>query len=221
MNNLEIYNRVRAVPDDAKKPITAGRLKGKTDINPMWRIKALTEAFGPAGFGWYTTIISQDVQQGHGDERIAIVRIHLFVKMGEEWSKPIEGIGGSAFTTKESNGVHTSDECFKMAYTDAISVACKALGVGADVYWQADRTKYDQQQKQQQAKQEQTPKNKAKLTAIILANEAKAKQLYDFIKQSEAKAEQMLDPVNLLRQYYDFGDDLKESIYKLYNNEKQ
>ena len=108
-----------------------------------------------------------------------------------------------------------------MAYTDAISVACKALGVGADVYWQADRTKYDQQQKQQQAKQEQAPKNKAKLTAIILANEAKAKQLYDFIKQSEAKAEQMLDPVNLLRQYYDFGDELKESIYKLYNQQQQ
>ena len=29
-----------------------------------------------------------------------------------------------------------------MALTDAISVACKALGFGADVYWQADATKY-------------------------------------------------------------------------------
>lgn len=29
-----------------------------------------------------------------------------------------------------------------MALTDALSVACKALGVAADVYWQADKTKY-------------------------------------------------------------------------------
>ena len=32
-----------------------------------------------------------------------------------------------------------------MALTDAISVACKALGFGANVYWDKDRTKYDLQ----------------------------------------------------------------------------
>ena len=40
-----------------------------------------------------------------------------------------------------------NDECFKMALTDAISVSCKALGVGADVYWNKDRTKYDDDDK--------------------------------------------------------------------------
>ena len=43
MENLGIYERVRQVPEAAKRSIQAGRLKGKTDINPMWRIKALTE----------------------------------------------------------------------------------------------------------------------------------------------------------------------------------
>lgn len=43
---------------------------------------------------------------------------------------------------KEKSGMYTSDECYKMALTDALSVACKALGVAADVYWQADKTKY-------------------------------------------------------------------------------
>jgi molecular chaperone DnaK (HSP70) len=47
------------------------------------------------------------------------------------------------FVAKEKDGPYVNDECFKMALTDAISVACKALGVGADVYWQEDRTKYD------------------------------------------------------------------------------
>ena len=46
-DNMRIYNAVREVPKEARKPITAGRLKGMTDINPMWRIKKLTELFGP------------------------------------------------------------------------------------------------------------------------------------------------------------------------------
>ena len=50
-NNLSLYNRLRNVPGDAQKKITAGRLKGMTNINPMWRIKALTEQFGPCGIG--------------------------------------------------------------------------------------------------------------------------------------------------------------------------
>ena len=48
-NCLELYDKIRQVPDNAKKTISAGRLKGKTDINPMWRIKTLTEQFGPCG----------------------------------------------------------------------------------------------------------------------------------------------------------------------------
>ena len=55
-DNLSIYERVRSVPAEAKKAIEAGRLKGKSDINPMWRIKKLTEVFGPVGFGWYTEV---------------------------------------------------------------------------------------------------------------------------------------------------------------------
>ena len=35
MDNLEIYNSLRQVPQNAQKPIQAGRLKGMTDINPM------------------------------------------------------------------------------------------------------------------------------------------------------------------------------------------
>ena len=45
MDNMEIYEKVRSVPENAKRKIEAGRLKGKTDINPMWRIKTLTEQF--------------------------------------------------------------------------------------------------------------------------------------------------------------------------------
>ena len=35
MDNLKIYNSVREVPEEAKKLIQAGNIKGFTDINPM------------------------------------------------------------------------------------------------------------------------------------------------------------------------------------------
>lgn len=145
MSNLDIYNAFRKVPDDAKKPINAGRLKGKTDINPMWRIKALTEQFGACGIGWYYETVKQWTEVCN-DEVCAFVNIHLFIKVDGEWSKPIFGTGGNKLIEKESKGLHVSDECFKMATTDAISVACKQLGIGADVYWQEDGSKYDKPQ---------------------------------------------------------------------------
>lgn len=133
--NLTIYNKLKEVPKDAQKPITGGRLNGMTDIKPMWRIEKLTEVFGPCGFGWKAPIKNKEIIEGANGEKIAIVDIDLYVKVNGEWSEAIEGTGGSSFIAKEKNGLYTSDECFKMAYTDAISVACKSLGMGANVYW--------------------------------------------------------------------------------------
>ena len=143
MNNLEIYDKVRVVPKEAQKTIAGGRLKGMTDINPMWRIKALTEQFGPCGIGWKYVIKRKCLEEGANGEIAAFVDIDLFFKHEDAWSEAIPGTGGSMFVAKEKNGPFTSDECFKMALTDAISVACKSLGFGANVYWDKDKTKYD------------------------------------------------------------------------------
>lgn len=142
MDNLKIWNNVREVPGEAKKSISGGRLRGMTDINPMWRLKILTEQFGICGFGWKYEILDERLEASVNGEIAAFVKINLYVKMEGEWSAPIPGTGGNAFVAKEKEGLRTSDECFKMALTDAISVACKALGIGADVYWQNDKTKY-------------------------------------------------------------------------------
>lgn len=142
--NLDIYNDVRAVPAEAKKEIRGGRLNGKTDINPMWRIKKLTEQFGPCGVGWKYTIDREWLETGANGEISAFMDISLYYKYNGEWSEAVPGTGGSAFIAKEKAGLYTSDECYKMALTDALSVACKALGIAADVYWDKDKTKYDQ-----------------------------------------------------------------------------
>jgi hypothetical protein len=143
MENLAIYNASRKPPVEALREIKAGRLKGKSDINPMWRIKSLTEQFGPCGFGWKYVITRQWLETGSAGQLAAFVNIELFYKLKGEWSDAVPGTGGSSFVENESKGPYTSDECYKMALTDAISVACKALGFGADVYWGGDRTKYD------------------------------------------------------------------------------
>lgn len=47
------------------------------------------------------------------------------------------------FISKEKNGIYVDDDAFKKALTDAISVSAKAIGVGADVYFEKDITKYN------------------------------------------------------------------------------
>ena len=163
MNNLEYWEKFMEVPKNAQKLIPAGRLKGMTDINPMWRIKVLTEQFGLCGIGWKYEITNKQIIKGAGEEQAAFVDINLFIKVDGEWSDPIQGTGGSMFITAEKSGLHTSDECFKMALTDAISVACKALGIGANVYWNTSDSKYSGKQAPQGNPQgnPQAPKNQA------------------------------------------------------------
>ena len=62
----------------------------------------------------------------------------LYVKVDGEWSKPIYGTGGNVLLRKGS----ASDEGYKMAFTDALSIACKSLGIGADIWFANDKTKY-------------------------------------------------------------------------------
>lgn len=135
-DNMMIYEAGRAVPENAQKSFSNGSFSG-TDINPMWRIKKLTEVFGPAGIGWYTEVLSERAET-YGDTVMAIVDINLYVKVGDEWSKPIFGTGGNQLVQATKSGARPSDEGYKKAYTDALSIACKALGIGADIWYSKD-----------------------------------------------------------------------------------
>jgi hypothetical protein len=133
MNNLEIWNAMKQPPKEALKAIGGGRLKGMTDIKPQWRYLAMTERFGPIGIGWKYTIDRLWTEPGAVGEVLAFALITLYIKP-DQWSDGIPGIGGSTIIDKEKEGLHSSDEGYKMAVTDALSVAMKTLGVAADVY---------------------------------------------------------------------------------------
>lgn len=149
--NLEIYNKYRSVPSEAIKPFDNGKFKG-TDINTMWRVKCLTECFGVVGFGWTVKVLRTWTEQGANEEVMAFAEVEMRVKLNGEWSEPFTATGGNLMIrcVKGKNGAPgyctNNDEAFKMAITDAFGVACKYLGIGADVYWSNDRTKYTEQQ---------------------------------------------------------------------------
>jgi hypothetical protein len=134
MENMEIWNKVKQPPKSALRTIGAGRLKGKSDINPMWRIEALTSLYGPCGDGWGYTIDKLWTEPGDGVEVMAFALVTLWYHNIDGGLCKVPGIGGSMLIASESKGAHNSDEAYKMAVTDALSVACKALGFGADVY---------------------------------------------------------------------------------------
>ena len=200
--NLSIYERVRCVPQEAKKEIEAGRLKGKNDINPMWRIKKLTEEFGPAGFGWYTEIVRTWTEASESGEMAVFVDIHLFVKKDGEWSKPIYGNGGNRLIANEKkyeNGQqvyipYLDDDAYKKAYTDAISVAAKALGIGADVYFEKDITKYDSQP---QAVQQQAQPVAAPMLPKLTSKSAQWKSAVAFTASLKDDAEAISQKIRL------------------------
>lgn len=151
MENLNFYEQLRSVPKEAQKNFDNGRFKG-TDINPMWRIKKMTEVFGPCGIGWYYEVVNRSLERSADSNVIsAFIGINLYIKVDGEWSKPIYGEGGNNFTTfnRKWSSIDTSDEAYKMALTDALSNATKQLGLGADIWFANDKshsTKYDVQQ---------------------------------------------------------------------------
>lgn len=152
-DTMKIWNKVRTPPPEALKKIGGGRLKGMTDISPMWRYEVMTEVFGPCGEGWKYTIEDIWTEDGTVGQVFMFARIMLHISGDDKpdgcpWSDGIPGVGGSMLITKESAGLHCNDEAVKMAVTDALSVAMKQIGVGADIYsGKTDGSKYNKPDK--------------------------------------------------------------------------
>lgn len=144
VRNMRFYSRVMDTPKEAQKSFNNGRFSG-TDTNPMWRIKKLTELFGPAGQGWWTQNEKFELVPFDKTGEIAVfctVELVYVDPETQQESKPITGVGGNMFVVQRKSGLQLSDEAYKMAYTDALSIACKSLGFAHDIYFANDKTKY-------------------------------------------------------------------------------
>ena len=148
MEALQIYKKLSRPPETALRQITAGDLKGKTDINPQGRYEAMTETFGLVGIGWKYEIQKLWTEPGANGETLAFAQVAVYIRDPDtkEWSDPIVGIGGSKLINKFSAGPKSNDEGYKMAVTDAFSTSLKMIGVAADIYagrW--DGSKYNEE----------------------------------------------------------------------------
>lgn len=143
-NNTRHWDALRRPPKDALKPIQGKRgAKNLTNIDPQWRMQAMTEHFGPCGIGWRYTIDRVWTEPGHAGEVMAFAIVTVYIKDGDEWSEAVPGVGGNKLIEANKSGHYNNDEGFKMAVTDAMGVAMKSLGVAADIYAGAfDGSKY-------------------------------------------------------------------------------
>ena len=220
MSNMEKWDAMKRPPATALKQIQAGRLKGKSDINPQWRLQVMTEQYGECGVGWYYTIERFWTENGSFGEVMAFVHLHLHTKTKEGWSAPITGIGGSAIVQKESSGLHANDEGYKMATTDALSVAMKQLGVAADIYmglW--DGSKYKEEPKQQN---KHAPVNAAMKGVVIpekIMEELRflASELVDLVeaKNDPSKARDLLDSTRLTEDELPVDGDYMLALWQI------
>lgn len=163
MNMNEKFKLMARPPKEALNTISYGKLKGKSDINPQWRIEALTEVFGLCGVGWYYEILAVDYQEvKETGEKMVYITIGIHVKQDDgNWSAPVVGIGGDFTIIKDKNGIHGNDEAFQMALTDALGKAAKCLGIANDIYRGKYDSKYgwrDEREKQRQQAMENNQK---------------------------------------------------------------
>ena len=166
MDALAIYKKLSQPPKEALREITDGTLKGKTDINPQWRYKAMTEQFGLVGLGWKYEVQKLWTEKGAGNEVLAFAQVAVFVRDPEtkEWSDPIVGIGGSKLINDFNRGAKSNDEGYKMAVTDAFSTSLKMIGVAADIYagrWDGSKYLTDNEMTGSKKPQNQTPQQPA------------------------------------------------------------
>ncbi len=170
------YEKMKRPPADALKQISGGNLKNFTDINPQWRYEKMDEVYGACGIGWkyeITKIWSESAPDG---QIMSFATVNVYTCEDGKWSDPIPGLGGSMIVEKDKNGIHPNDEGYKMAVTDALSVALKMLGVGADIY----RGRWDG------SKYKDAPKD---TTTMSPADIAKAKAKEEYNKLFNAKDE--------------------------------
>lgn len=165
MNMNEKFRLMARPPQEALNTIQYGKLKGKSDINPQWRIEALTEVFGLCGVGWYYEILAVDYQEvAATGERMVYITIAIHVKQEDgTWSAPVIGIGGDFVIIKDKNGIHGNDEAFQMALTDALGKAAKCVGIANDIYRGKYDSKYGWRDEREKQRQQAMEKNQKRL----------------------------------------------------------
>ena len=133
VNNLEHWEVLERTDPAYTKKFNAGRFKG-TDINATYRMRHLTERFGPAGKGFGFNIGSP-IFYGEGDLQAVTISAELWwVEDGHTYTAPAHYGGTKIYLTSKGSVTGVDEDAVKKAVTDAMGKAALAMGAHADVY---------------------------------------------------------------------------------------
>lgn len=217
-DSLNVFKAKARPPQDALKTIEYGNLKGKSDINPQWRIEALTEQFGLYGVGWYAEILNTEFHDvPDRSEKMVFMTVALYVrdwtvKDAVAWSKPAIGCGGDFVVVKDKNGIHGNDEAFAMCFTDALGKAAKFLGIANDIY----RAKYDSKYgwKDERARKDaETAKSAQNESYRLIGGDVQVNTQNGYVSISKLSKAQLTAIVNF-NKFADIKSFIEEEIKK-------
>ncbi len=209
--NLKLWDSVKRPPESVLSEIKGGRLSGFTDIDPIWRLETLTALFGPVGTGW-TWTVGQPIAVHCEGQTALYVHGSLQIKNGDVWGEAFSGCGGCMAAKMESRGIFFDDDALKKAETDAISDACKKLGLAADIYkGHCKGSKYtDNEVPTDPLGGDTSGKGEApKLTEAVIANIA---QSFDAIGITQQELEEKADKT--MDQWTDYDKTRALNFYK-------
>lgn len=128
--NMRVWSVLEKTnPEQTKAFTRSGGFKG-TAVKPIYCDQRMTELFGPCGEGWG---INEPNFQVVPTEKEILVYCTVSIWHGSR-ENTVFGVGGDKVVAMQSNGAKTSDEAFKMAFTDAIGNAYKHIGMSADIH---------------------------------------------------------------------------------------
>lgn len=124
---MELWNKLRSVPESATKKYKRAGGFGGTQINPQWRLLRMTEVFGPVGVGWGYEVERVWSETIDG-KTIAFAQVEAWYETERDGpNRTGQQVGGTDMT-------RTPDEAYKMAITDALGKCLAQIGLGADIY---------------------------------------------------------------------------------------
>lgn len=144
-DNLEVWNLVQDTPKEFLKQIPGSSGKQLTEINPTYRVKKMTEAFGPLGIGWKYQIardlngnLIERTEASLVNNQIVFykVLVEVYIRYENEWVKAAEQWGSAELIEVFNSGkvADKMNDAHKSAMTDALGKLLSHFGVGSDVY---------------------------------------------------------------------------------------
>ena len=153
-DSLDLWKTIEGADPKFLKDFTRGGGFRGTAIDPMFRVRRLTEELGPVGIGGGWTILVERIDGG-----IHWMRIKLwYLYCGERGE--FESIGCTTMFGKNKYGDFADEEAPKKSLTDAITKGLSFLGCCANVYMgeQVDNKYAAKKPRRERKPRQETPK---------------------------------------------------------------